>query len=105
MGRGGYRGRRVNMSVYWSYIIVSYNGTLIPIILMAQIIFQLLQIISNYRVAWETPTKENESSPVRNSLLILIYVALKLRSSLCVLVSFMLLSLVGLKTGNFSSKC
>ena len=93
------------MSVYWSYIIVAYNGTLIPIILMAQIIFQLLKIISNYWVAWPTPTKENESSPVRNSLLILIYVALKLRSSLCVLVSFMLLSLVGLKTGNFSSKC
>ena len=88
------------MSVYWSYIIVAYNGNLIPIILMAQIIFQLLQIISNYWVAWATPTKENESSPVRNSLLILVYVALKLSSSSCVLVSFVLLSLVGLKTSN-----
>ena len=61
---------------------------------------QLLQIIINYWVAWATPTKENESSPVRNSLLILVYVALKLSSSLCILVSSMLLSLVGLKIGN-----
>ena len=88
------------MSVYWSYIIVAYNGNLIPIILMAQIIFQLLQIISNYWVAWATPTKENESSPVRNSLLILVYVALKLSNSLCFLMSSMLLSLVELKIGN-----
>ena len=51
-------------------------------------------------MAWETPTKENESSPIRKSLLILVYVALKLSSSLCILMSSMLLSLVGLKTGN-----
>jgi len=90
----------VSMSVYWSYITAAYNGTLIPIILIAQIIFQLLEISSNYWMAWATPTKEDGKSPVRNSLLILVYVALTLSSSLCVLVRSMLLSLVGFKTAN-----
>lgn len=90
---------RVNMSVYWSYITAAYNGTLIPIILLAEIISQLLQICSINWLASEAPTKENESSSVRKSL-ILVYVALKLSSSLCSVVRCMILSLVGLKTAN-----
>eukprot|EP00253_Pinus_taeda_P007646 PITA_07646 len=90
----------VSMSVYWSYITAAYNGTLIPIILLAQIISQLLQICSNLWMTSEASTKENESPPVRKSLFILVYVALTLSSSLCVLVRSMLLSLVGLKTAN-----
>lgn len=91
---------RVSMSVHWSYITAAYNGTLIPLILLAQIISQLLQICSNLWMTSEASTKENESSPMRKSLFILVYVALTLRSSLCVLVRSMLLSLVGLKTAN-----
>ena len=91
---------RVSLSVYWSYITAAYNGALIPIILVAQIVFQLLQISSNYWMASSIPTKEDERSHVRNSLLILVYIALTLSSSLCVLVRSMFLSLVGFKTAN-----
>lgn len=90
---------RVNMSVYWSYI-TAYNGALIPIILMAQIIAEVLKIISNQWMGTETPTNEHGSSPVTNSHLLLVYVALTLSSSMCVLVSSILLSFFGLKTAN-----
>eukprot|EP01018_Ginkgo_biloba_P024389 Gb_38867 [translate_table: standard] len=89
---------RVSMHVYWLYITAAYKGALIPIIIMAQIVFQLLQIGSNYWMAWASPTTEVKRSRVSNSLLILVYVALALGSSLCVLVRAMLLSMTGFKT-------
>ena len=45
----------VGFSVYWKFITMAYGGTLVPIILLAQVLFQTLQIGSNYWMAWATP--------------------------------------------------
>ena len=90
---------KVSFSVYWKYITIAYGGALVPIILLAQIIFQALQIGSNYWMAWASPASEDSEPIVSGIKLILVYVALSVGSSLCVLVRTILLVTVGYKTG------
>ncbi|KAF8369673.1 hypothetical protein HHK36_032304 [Tetracentron sinense] len=89
---------RVGFSVYWKYITAAYRGTLVPFILLAQILFQILQIGSNYWMAWGTPVSKDSRPAVEGSTLIFVYVALALGSSICVLVRAMLLVMAGYKT-------
>ncbi|GLJ28013.1 hypothetical protein SUGI_0550090 [Cryptomeria japonica] len=79
---------RVSMWVYWSYISAAYEGALIPIFLLAHTVFELLQIGSNYWIAWATPLTEDQRPPVTKSFLILVYITLALCSSLCILATF-----------------
>ncbi|KAL8492102.1 hypothetical protein ACS0TY_023647 [Phlomoides rotata] len=58
----------VGLSVYWKYITTAYGGFIAPVALFAQILFEILQIGSNYWMAWATPH-------VGGSTLILVYVA------------------------------
>ncbi|XP_057844823.2 putative ABC transporter C family member 15 isoform X3 [Cryptomeria japonica] len=96
---------RVSMWVYWSYITAAYKGVLIPIILLAHIVYQLLQIGSNYWMAWATPLTEEQRPPVTKSFLILVYITLALCSSLCILVRTILLCLTGFESAKqFFSK-
>ncbi|XP_057820877.2 putative ABC transporter C family member 15 isoform X1 [Cryptomeria japonica] len=88
---------RVSMWVYWDYITAAYKGALVPIILLVHTVFQLLEIGSNYWMAWATPLTEDQRPPVSSSLLILVYVALAVCSSLCILVRTTLLCLAGYK--------
>ncbi|PNX98887.1 ABC transporter C family member 3-like protein, partial [Trifolium pratense] len=46
---------RGNASTTWKYITTAYGGALVPFVLLAQILFQALQIGSNYWMAWATP--------------------------------------------------
>ncbi|XP_057980497.1 ABC transporter C family member 3-like [Malania oleifera] len=89
---------RVGFSVYWKYITTAYGGALVPFILLAQILFQLLQIGSNYWMASATPTSQDANPPVEGSTLIIVYVALAIGSSFCVLVRAVLLVTAGYKT-------
>lgn len=89
---------RVGLSVYWKYITTSYKGALVPFILLAQILFQILQIGSNYWMAWATPVSKNVTSPVKGSLLILVYVSLAVGSAFCILMRALLLVTAGYKT-------
>ncbi|KAL5975298.1 Canalicular multispecific organic anion transporter 2 [Asimina triloba] len=89
---------RVGISVYWKYIRMAYGGALVPFILLAQILFQLLQIGSTYWMAWATPVSKDATAPVKGSLLILVYVALAIGSSICVFVRSLLLVTAGYKT-------
>ncbi|KAI9185271.1 hypothetical protein LWI28_005771 [Acer negundo] len=89
---------RVGFSVYWKYITTAYGGALVPFILLAQIIFQILQIGSNYWMAWATPVSKDTKPPVGSSTLILVYVALSIGSSFCILVRSTLLVTAGYKT-------
>ncbi|XP_042486083.1 ABC transporter C family member 3-like [Macadamia integrifolia] len=89
---------RVGLSVYWKYITMAYKGALVPLILLGQILFQLLQIASNYWMAWATPVSKDVKPHVRGSTLIFVYVILALVSSLCVLVRSTLTATVGYKT-------
>ncbi|XP_058074502.1 ABC transporter C family member 3-like isoform X2 [Magnolia sinica] len=91
---------QVGLLVYWKYITMAYRGALVPLILLAQILFQGLQIGSNYWMAWAAPISKDTSAPVEGSVLILVYVALAIGSSICILVRSMLLAMAGYKTAN-----
>ncbi|KAM1873466.1 hypothetical protein ACFX13_007298 [Malus domestica] len=89
---------RVGFSVYWKYITTAYGGALVPFILLGQILFQILQIGSNYWMAWATPVSEDAKPAVTSSTMIIVYVALAIGSSFCVLFRSMFLATAGYKT-------
>ncbi|XP_061349006.1 ABC transporter C family member 3-like [Gastrolobium bilobum] len=89
---------KVGFSVYWKYITTAYGGALVPFILLAEILFQILQIGSNYWMAWATPISTDVEPPVGGSMLIVVYIALSIGSSLCVLVRATLVVTAGYKT-------
>ncbi|KAK2965623.1 hypothetical protein RJ640_027038 [Escallonia rubra] len=89
---------KVGFSVYWKYITTAYGGALVPFILLAQVLFQLCQIGSNYWMAWATPVSKDVAPPVGSSTLIIVYVALAIGSSFCVLCRSLLLVTAGYKT-------
>ncbi|XP_009357290.2 ABC transporter C family member 3 [Pyrus x bretschneideri] len=89
---------RVGFSVYWKYITTAYGGALVPFILLGQILFQILQIGSNYWMAWATPVSEDAKPAVTSSTLIIVYVALAIGSSFCVLFRSMFLATAAYKT-------
>ncbi|KAI4307897.1 hypothetical protein L6164_031024 [Bauhinia variegata] len=88
----------VGLSVYWKYITTAYGGALVPFILFAMILYQLLQIGSNYWMAWATPVSADVKPPVGPYKLIVVYVALSMGSSFCVLARSTLLVTAGYKT-------
>ena len=96
----------VGFSVYWKFITMAYGGTLVPIILLAQVLFQTLQIGSNYWMAWATPVSEDVKPSVGSSTLMIVYVALAIGSSFCVLVrSTLLKQLCTVLPLNSSTSC
>ncbi|KAI5436020.1 hypothetical protein KIW84_022450 [Lathyrus oleraceus] len=66
--------------------------------MLAQILFQTLQIGSNYWMAWATPISADVEPPVKETTLIEVYVGLAIGSALCVLVRALLLVTFGYKT-------
>ncbi|KAH9602493.1 hypothetical protein KSS87_020952 [Heliosperma pusillum] len=89
---------RVGLSVYWRYIATAYGGALVPLILLSQIFFQLLQILSNYWMAWATPASTDVEPIVNSNTLIMVYVVLSIGSAFCVLTRATLLGTVAYKT-------
>ncbi|XP_062103151.1 probable non-intrinsic ABC protein 5 [Humulus lupulus] len=51
---------RVCFSVYWKYFTTAYGGALVPLILLAQVLFHGLQIRSNYWMALASLVLEDE---------------------------------------------
>lgn len=45
---------RVKWSVYSTFVTCAYKGALVPVILLCQVLFQGLQMGSNYWIAWAT---------------------------------------------------
>ncbi|XP_031253310.1 ABC transporter C family member 3-like isoform X1 [Pistacia vera] len=89
---------KVGFSVYWKYITAIYAGALVPFILLAQILFQTLQIGSNYWIAWASPVSEDVKPPVGSSTLILVFVILAIGGSFCLLARNILVVTTGYKT-------
>ncbi|KAL5975296.1 Canalicular multispecific organic anion transporter 2 [Asimina triloba] len=89
---------RVGISVYWKYTTMAYGGALVPFILLSQVLFQLLQIGSSYWMAWAAPVSKDSKPPVEGSLLILVYFALAIGSSICVSAKALLLVIAGYRT-------
>ncbi|XP_062100577.1 ABC transporter C family member 3-like [Humulus lupulus] len=88
---------RVGLSVYWEYITIAYGGALVPCILLAYILFELFQIGSNYWMTWASPVSENVKPVVGSTTLIMVYSALAIGCSFCILFREMLLVTNGYK--------
>ncbi|CAI8596274.1 unnamed protein product [Vicia faba] len=88
---------KVGFSVYWKYITLAYGGALVPLILIAEILFQLLQIGSNYWMASATSISKDVDPPVGGSTLLIVYVGLAIGSSFCVLARATLVVTAGYK--------
>ncbi|KAI5056210.1 hypothetical protein GOP47_0029731 [Adiantum capillus-veneris] len=89
---------KVRPAVYWSLATAVYGGALVPFLLLAQILFQALQIASNYWMAWATSANLKESSKVSSKVLLGIYLGLAAASALCILARVLLLAFTSLKT-------
>ncbi|XP_042487335.1 ABC transporter C family member 3-like, partial [Macadamia integrifolia] len=88
----------VNPSVYWKYVTAVYKGAFVPLILLAQILFELLLIGSSYWMVLYNPVSKDERPNVRGSTLIYIYIGLTLGSSFCTFIRSMLTATIGYKT-------
>nr|DAD18192.1 TPA_asm: hypothetical protein HUJ06_019655 [Nelumbo nucifera] len=88
----------IGKEVYWSYLTAARRGALIPIILLAQSLFQVLQIASNYWMAWASPPTSGTEPVVKMNILFLVYILLSVGSSLCVLIRALLVAIAGLVT-------
>ncbi|KAG6793599.1 hypothetical protein POTOM_002814 [Populus tomentosa] len=88
----------VGFPIYWNYITTAYGGGLVPFILLAQILFQVLQISSNYWMAWAAPVSKDVKPVVSGSTLIIIYVLFAIGSSICILATATLHATAGYKT-------
>lgn len=91
---------KVGLSVYWKYIRTAYGGLLAPVALLTQILFQILQIGSNYWMAWATPVSKDTAPPVGGSTLILVYIALSIGSAFCTFSRALTIAAIGYKTAN-----
>ncbi|KAJ1401992.1 P-loop containing nucleoside triphosphate hydrolase [Sesbania bispinosa] len=52
---------RVKWSVYSTFVTSAYKGALVPVILLCQILFQVMQMGSNYWISWATEEKDRVS--------------------------------------------
>ncbi|GFP91051.1 ABC transporter c family member 9 [Phtheirospermum japonicum] len=87
----------IGREVYMSYLTTVKRGALVPIILLAQSSFQVLQISSNYWMAWACPTGEDEAVTGMRFVL-LVYTLLAVASAFCVLLRSSLVAIAGLRT-------
>lgn len=87
---------RVSMKVYFSYMGAAYKGLLVPLIILAQTLFQLLQIASNYWMAWANPQTPGDQAKTSNLVLIGVYMALAFGSSWFIFVRAVLVATFGL---------
>ncbi|XP_010490291.1 PREDICTED: ABC transporter C family member 5-like [Camelina sativa] len=87
---------RVSMKVYWSYMAAAYKGLLIPLIIIAQSLFQFLQIASNWWMAWANPQTEGDQAKVSSTVLLLVFISLAFGSSVFIFVRAILVATFGL---------
>ncbi|EYU46387.1 hypothetical protein ABFS82_04G046900 [Erythranthe guttata] len=87
---------RVSMKVYLSYMTAAYKGLLIPLIIIAQTLFQVLQIASSWWMAWANPQTVGDKPKTSSMVLILVYMALAFGSSVFVFIRAVLVATFGL---------
>ncbi|KAI3460999.1 hypothetical protein Pfo_017662 [Paulownia fortunei] len=87
---------RVSMKVYLSYMTAAYKGLLIPCIILAQTLFQVLQIASSWWMAWANPQTTGDKPRTSSMVLIVVYMALAFGSSWFIFVRAVLVATFGL---------
>ncbi|XVF00452.1 hypothetical protein REPUB_Repub04eG0002500 [Reevesia pubescens] len=85
---------RVSWNVYSRFITAAYKGAYVPIILLCHVLFQLLQIESNYRMAWAT----EEEGRVSRGRMIGMFALISFGSSFFISARAVLLSAMTLET-------
>lgn len=85
---------RVKWHVYTQFITSAYRGALVPVILLCQVLFNAMQIASNYWIAWGSD-KANNVAKVK---LIEIFALLSGGSSLFMLGRAVVLSAIAIET-------
>ncbi|CAH9085442.1 unnamed protein product [Cuscuta epithymum] len=89
----------IGKEVYFSYMTVVKRGAFVPVIILAQLSFQVLQVASNYWMAWSCPRGgDEEPLATKMNFILLIYIILSVGSALCVLLRSTLLATTGLQT-------
>ncbi|KAL1293412.1 putative ABC transporter C family member 15 isoform X2 [Arachis ipaensis] len=88
----------ISKEVYWTYLTTAKGGALVPVIILAQSSFQILQIASNYWMAWVCPTSSDAKPIFDMNFILLIYMVLSVSGALCVLVRALLVAYTGLWT-------
>ncbi|KAF9609563.1 hypothetical protein IFM89_017202 [Coptis chinensis] len=87
---------KISMKVYLSYMAAAYKGLLIPVIILAQTLFQLLQIASNWWMAWANPQTKGDQPKTSSVELLVVYMALAFGSSWFVFIRAVLVATFGL---------
>lgn len=88
----------IGKEVYWAYITAVKRGALVPFIILAQSSFQILQIASNYWMAWTSPPTSETEPRLGMKIVLFVYVLLSVGSSICVLLRASLNAIAGLWT-------
>lgn len=84
----------VKWDTYSKFVTSAYKGALIPIILGCQVLFQALQICSNYWIAWASERQEQ----ISREKMIGIFVLLSAGSSAFILGRAFVLTTIAIKT-------
>ncbi|VAH82613.1 unnamed protein product [Triticum turgidum subsp. durum] len=85
---------RVKWDVYRKFVTSAYGGGLIPVVLLCQVLFQGLQICSNYWIAWAAEREDQ----VSKKKMIGIFVLLSAGSSVFILGRAVFLSTIAIET-------
>eukprot|EP00252_Welwitschia_mirabilis_P019394 TRINITY_DN4472_c0_g1_i2.p1 TRINITY_DN4472_c0_g1~~TRINITY_DN4472_c0_g1_i2.p1 ORF type:complete len:1511 (+),score=277.83 TRINITY_DN4472_c0_g1_i2:245-4777(+) len=87
----------VSFQVYWTYLTAAYKGALVPMIILSQTAFQVLQIGSNWWMAWASPQTEGDAARTSSLVLITVYMGLAFGSTVFVFIRALLVATFGLK--------
>ncbi|KAL4579999.1 hypothetical protein LXL04_016171 [Taraxacum kok-saghyz] len=91
---------KIHLSVYRKYLTIAYGGALVPLVLLAQITFESLQILGNYWMAWASSVSDSIESRVGGSKLIIVYMGFGVGCAFCALARSMLVMKAGYETAN-----
>ncbi|KAJ4802620.1 ABC transporter C family member 5 [Rhynchospora pubera] len=87
---------KISFKVYLSYIAAAYRGLLIPLIILAQTAFQVLQLGGNWWMTWANPLVEGDAPKVNSMITLIVYMALAFGSSWFVFIRSILVATFGL---------
>ncbi|PSS10083.1 ABC transporter C family member 9 like [Actinidia chinensis var. chinensis] len=86
----------IGKEVYLAYMTIVKGGVLVPLTVLAQSTFQVLQIASNYWMAWACPTAGDTEVTEGINYILIVYTLLSVGSSLCILVRAILVAVTGI---------
>lgn len=87
---------KISFKVYLSYMAAAYKGALIPLIILSQTAFQVLQIAGNWWMAWANPQTEGDKPKTSSVVLLVVYMCLAFGSSVFVFIRAVLVATFGL---------